>query len=70
MMQGPTNLEAEQAVLGSLLTDTALIYWPQVAGLLTPEHFSEAVHSRIFEAIATLSNSGQASQRHDLEKCV
>jgi replicative DNA helicase len=58
-MQGPTNLEAEQAVLGSLLSDTALIYWPQVSGLLTPDHFSDPLHSRIFNAIATLCLAGK-----------
>ena len=58
-MTGPNNLEAEQAVLGSLLTDTALIYWPQVAGVLAPDHFSEPIHSRIFDAIATLCSAGK-----------
>jgi replicative DNA helicase len=53
--------------LGSLLTDTALIYWPQVAGLLTPDHFSEAIHSRIFEAIATLSGAGKPASAMTLK---
>lgn len=66
-MQGPSNIEAEQAVLGSLLTDTPLIYWPQVAGVLTPEHFSEAVHSRIFEAIAMLSRAGKPASAMTLK---
>lgn len=58
-MQGPTNLEAEQAVLGSLLSDTSLMYWPQVSGVLAPDHFSEPVHSRIYDAIATLCSAGK-----------
>ena len=58
-MQGPANIEAEQAVLGSLLSDTALIYWPQVSGLLTPDHFADPLHSRIFNAIATLCLAGK-----------
>lgn len=55
----PSNLEVEQAVLGSLLSDSGLTYWPQVAGLLAPDHFAEPVHSRIFNAIATLCSAGK-----------
>ena len=66
-MTGPNNLEAEQAVLGSLLTDTALIYWPQVAGVLAPDHFSEPIHARIFEAIATLSRAGKPASAMTLK---
>ena len=58
-MRGPTNLEAEQAVLGSLLSDSGSpMYWPQV-GLLSPEHFSEPIHSRIFDAITKLCSAGK-----------
>jgi replicative DNA helicase len=66
-MEGPSNLEAEQAVLGSLLSDGGLIYWPQVSGLLSPDHFSEAIHSRIFEAIATLSTAGKPASAMTLK---
>ncbi|HUQ36674.1 MAG TPA: DnaB-like helicase C-terminal domain-containing protein [Aestuariivirga sp.] len=55
----PSNLEVEQAVLGSLLSDNALMYWPQVSGLLAPDHFAEPVHSRIFNALSTLCSAGK-----------
>ena len=55
----PSNLEVEQAVLGSLLSDSGLTNWPQVAGVLAADHFAESVHSRIFNAIATLCAAGK-----------
>ena len=60
-MQGPSNIEAEQAVLGSLLSDSGLTNWPQVSGLLAPDHFAEPIHSRMFNAIATLCSAGQSA---------
>ena len=60
-MQGPSNIEAEQAVLGSLLSDSGLTNWPQVSGLLAPDHFAEPIHSRIFNAIATLCSAGKSA---------
>jgi len=55
----PVNLEVEQALLGALLGDTSGMLWPLVSALLKPEHFSEPIHSRIYEAVATLSASGK-----------
>lgn len=53
-----TNIEQEQGVLGSLLTDVNLTLWPQVLGQLRPEHFSEPLFARIYEAAATLAAAG------------
>lgn len=53
-----SNLELEQAVLGTLLGDTNLTIWPQIAALIRPEHFSEPIHARIYEAAAKLAAGG------------
>jgi replicative DNA helicase len=55
-----SNLELEQGILGALLGDTDLSLWPQITGQLRPEYFAEPLHSRIFEAAATLAASGTA----------
>lgn len=52
------NIELEQAILGTLLCDTEIRLWPQIAGKLKPEHFSEPLHSRIFEAGLKLTALG------------
>ena len=56
-MELPANIELEQAVLGALVNDRAGQCLPLFAGL-SPEHFSEPVHSRIFEAIQKLNAKG------------
>ncbi|MBW4037003.1 MAG: replicative DNA helicase, partial [Proteobacteria bacterium] len=48
--QPPANLEAEQALLGALLANNKA--YERVSEFLAPEHFADAVHGRIFEAIA------------------
>ena len=53
----PANNEAEQALLGALLVNNAAFH--RVAEFLEPQHFSEAVHGRIFGAIAKLVERGQ-----------
>ncbi len=46
----PQNLEAEQAVLGSLLVDKAC--HPQVFADVRPEHFYKPAHADIFRAMS------------------
>jgi replicative DNA helicase len=46
----PSNLEAEQALLGALLVNNDV--YDRVAGLVQPEHFFDPVHARIFEVAA------------------
>jgi replicative DNA helicase len=53
----PQNLEAEQALLGAILTNNDAC--DRVSGFLLPDHFSEAVHARIFEAASTLIRAGK-----------
>jgi replicative DNA helicase len=53
----PQNLEAEQALLGAILSNNDAA--DRVTGFLGPEHFSEAVHARIYEAATTLIRMGK-----------
>jgi replicative DNA helicase len=45
--EAPSNIEAEQALLGALLVNNEV--YDRVAAILGPEHFYEPVHARIFE---------------------
>src|SRR5580704_5329120 len=53
----PQNLDAEQAVLGSILIDKNAIY--RVADLLISSDFYSPSHERIFDAILTLYAKSQ-----------
>jgi replicative DNA helicase len=53
----PQNLEAEQALLGAILANNDAA--DRVTAFLGPEHFSEAVHARIYEAATTLIRMGK-----------
>jgi replicative DNA helicase len=53
----PTNIEAEQALLGAILVNNDA--YGRVSDFLRPEHFAEGVHGRIFEAIRKLAERGQ-----------
>ncbi|GAN53102.1 replicative DNA helicase [Tanticharoenia sakaeratensis NBRC 103193] len=46
----PTNIPAEQALLGALLTNNKA--YDRISDFLMPEHFADPVHGRIYEAIA------------------
>ena len=52
--QLPQNLEAEAALLGALMIDNRLV--EDVMLRLRPEHFHEALHGRIYEAILRLAD--------------
>jgi replicative DNA helicase len=53
----PHNYEAEQALLGAILTNNHA--YERVAEFLRPEHFADPVHGRIFEALGKLIGRGQ-----------
>src|SRR5437588_2276321 len=55
--QPPANVEAEQALLGAILINNAA--HGRVSEFLLPEHFGNAVHGRIYAAIAKLIERGQ-----------
>ncbi|PYE89612.1 DnaB-like helicase C-terminal domain-containing protein [Phyllobacterium leguminum] len=54
----PDAIEAEQALLGALLIDNAA-YW-RVAGFLKPQHFSDPLHTLIYETAGTMIAEGRA----------
>ena len=45
----PSNLQAEQALLGALLANNRA--YERVAEFLLPEHFADPLHGRIFQAV-------------------
>lgn len=53
----PRDVELEQACLGALLLDNRRI--EGVATLLKPEHFSEPLHQRVFDAIVSMAKVGR-----------
>jgi replicative DNA helicase len=67
----PQSIEAEQAVLGSLLIDPAAKF--EVADLLTPASFYRDVHGTIFDAILAvpapdyLTVVDELKRRHKLQ---
>ena len=53
----PLNYEAEQALLGAILTNNRV--FDRVNEFLRPDHFADPVHGRIYEAAGTLIQRGQ-----------
>lgn len=56
--QMPHSVEAEQAVIGSMLIDARCV--PRVVGALRPEDFYVEMNARIFETIYSMFNFSQA----------
>lgn len=54
----PDAIEAEQALLGSIL-HSADAYW-RVAGFLKPIHFHEPIHGNLYEIMGTMIAEGRA----------
>jgi replicative DNA helicase len=57
--QPPANTEAEQALLGAILVNN--VAYPRVAEFLLAEHFSNALHGRIYAACGVLIERGQTA---------
>jgi replicative DNA helicase len=53
----PSNLQAEQALLGALLANNKA--YERVGEFLLAEHFADPIHGRIFTAIARRCDAGQ-----------
>ncbi len=53
----PSNLQAEQALLGALLANNKA--YDRVSEFLSPEHFADPLHGRIFQAITRRVEAGQ-----------
>ena len=52
----PSNLEAEQALLGSILVNNDII--DEIANIIKPISFYDPAHTKIYEVIETLNNKG------------
>ena len=53
----PSNLQAEQALLGALLANNRA--YERVSEFLAPVHFADSIHGRIFQAISRRIEAGQ-----------
>ncbi len=53
----PSNVQAEQALLGALLANNKA--YERVSEFLVPEHFADPIHGRIFQAVARRIEAGQ-----------
>jgi replicative DNA helicase len=53
----PSNLQAEQALLGAMLANNKA--YERVAEFLIPEHFADPIHARIYQAIVRRIEAGQ-----------
>src|SRR5215475_1007831 len=53
----PHNYEAEQALLGAVLANN--LVFDKVNEFLRAEHFADAVHGRIYDAVGKLIQRGQ-----------
>jgi hypothetical protein len=62
----PTNIEAEQAVLGSIMLTNRTI--EAVRPILRPEHFSEPVHGRIYAAALRHADAGRLADPITLKR--
>ena len=52
----PSNLEAEQALLGSILVNNDII--DEISSFINPQTFYDPSHIKIFEVIESLNNKG------------
>ncbi|WP_448952392.1 replicative DNA helicase [Labrys neptuniae] len=55
--QAPSNVEAEQALLGAVLVNNEAFY--RVSDFLLPEHFFDPFHRRIYEIASSLVRAGK-----------
>ena len=53
----PSNIQAEQALLGALLANNKA--YERVSEFLVPDHFADPIHGRIYQAIARRIEAGQ-----------
>jgi replicative DNA helicase len=60
----PHNLEAEQALLGAILSNN--IAYEKVSDFLEPPHFYSPVHAKIYETAVTVINRGQVANAKTL----
>ncbi|MGY9020383.1 MAG: replicative DNA helicase [Alphaproteobacteria bacterium] len=61
----PSNLEAEQALLGAILVNNRA--FEQISDFVKPEHFANQAHGRIFETIGKQIERGQEANPTTLQ---
>ena len=54
--KNPSNIEAEQALLGSILVNNDII--DEISNIVDPSIFYDPAHIKIFEVIQSLNNKG------------
>ena len=54
--QMPCNIEAEQAVIGSVLVSNDI--YDEISPIIDAQKFFDPIHSKIFETISNLINKG------------
>ena len=57
----PSNVQAEQALLGALLANNSA--YERVSEFLAPEHFADPIHGRIYQAISDGSKPASSPTR-------
>ena len=62
----PSNLEAEQALIGSILVNNDII--DEVSTIINPTSFYDPAHTKIYEVIETLNNKGMIANPITLKK--
>ena len=50
--QMPCNIEAEQAVIGSILVSNDI--YDEISPILNPQKFFDPIHAKLYETIETL----------------
>src|SRR5574340_1051622 len=53
----PSSMQAEQALLGALLSNNKA--YERVSEFLAPDHFADPIHGRIYQAISRRIEAGQ-----------
>lgn len=66
--QPPANFEAEQAVIGSILSNNEC--YQRVSETLKPEHFADPLHGKLYDAAARLIGRGQVVSAFSLKTYV
>ena len=61
----PSNLEAEQALIGSILVNNDII--DEVSTIINPTSFYDPAHTKIYEVIETLNNKGMIANPSTLK---
>ena len=54
--KNPSNIEAEQALIGSILVNNDII--DEISSIISPSIFYDPAHVKIYEVIESLNNKG------------